>query len=184
VTLVRLVRHGRAAAGWNVDPDPPLDELGLSQATAVGAVLAALSPADVVTSPLRRCRETSAPLCSAWGVEARVVDAVAEIPSPEGVAMADRVAWLREVMTGKWSSLGDRYTGYRNAVVAAVRAMPTDTVVFSHFVAINAVIGAATGDDRMVIRSLDNCSVTVVEIAADGSLRLVEGGHEADTLIR
>ena len=53
----------------------------------------------------------------------------------------------------------------------------------SHFVAINAVIGACLGDDRLVIRSLDNTSVTVVETTA-GGLVLVEAGHEADTLIR
>ena len=57
------------------------------------------------------------------------------------------------------------------------------TVVVSHFVAINAVIGAATADDRVVIRSLDNTSVTVVDVDG-GAVRLVEGGHEADTLIR
>ena len=55
--------------------------------------------------------------------------------------------------------------------------------MFSHFVAINAAIGAAIGDDRLVIRSLDNCSVTVIDVV-DGRLHLVEGGHEADTLIR
>ena len=44
-------------------------------------------------------------------------------------------------------------------------------------------IGVAIGDDRLVIRSLDNCSVTVMDVE-DGRLRLVEGGHEADTLIR
>ena len=58
-----------------------------------------------------------------------------------------------------------------------------DTVVVSHFVAINAVIGACIGDDRLVIRSLDNTSVTVVETSDDGMV-LVRGGHEADTLIR
>ncbi|MFM7687657.1 MAG: histidine phosphatase family protein, partial [Actinomycetota bacterium] len=79
--------------------------------------------------------------------------------------------------------LGARYTAYRDGVVAALAALEHDAVVFSHFVAINAVIGAAIGDDRLVIRSLDNCSVTVVEMIG-GSLRLVEGGHEADTLIR
>jgi hypothetical protein len=30
---------------------------------------------------------------------------------------------------------------------------------------------------------LDNCSITVVDVV-DGRLILVEGGHEADTLIR
>lgn len=42
---------------------------------------------------------------------------------------------------------------------------------------------ASLADDRLVIRSLDNCSVISV-VAADGALRLVEGGREADTLIR
>jgi broad specificity phosphatase PhoE len=55
--------------------------------------------------------------------------------------------------------------------------------VFSHFIAINAVIGACLGDDRLVVRRLDNTSVTVVEVD-DGTVRLIEAGHEADTLIR
>ena len=86
-------------------------------------------------------------------------------------------------MAGEWAELGARYTAYRDRVVAAVAAIGTDTVVVSHFVAINAVIGACLGDDRLVIRSLDNTSVTVVETTPDG-LVLVEAGHEADTLIR
>ncbi len=64
-----------------------------------------------------------------------------------------------------------------------VAALAADTVVVSHFVAINAVIGACVGDDRVVIRSLDNASITVVDTAG-GRLSLVAGGHEADTLIR
>lgn len=122
-------------------------------------------------------------LASAWGVDVVTEPAVAEIPSPEAVPMGQRVAWLRAAMAGRWSELGDRYTQYRDGVVAALMAAPTDTVVFSHFVAINAVIGAATGDDRLLIRSLDNCSVTVVECDR-GELSLIEGGAEADTLIR
>ena len=97
--------------------------------------------------------------------------------------MGERVAWLREAMAGEWAALGDRYTTYRDRVADHVAAIPTDTVVVSHFVAINAVIGACLGDDRLVIRSLDNTSVTLVETTPRG-LVLVEAGHEADTLIR
>ena len=50
------------------------------------------------------------------------------------------------------------------------------TSCLSHFVAINAVIGACTGDDRLVIRRLDNCSVTVVDVV-DGQLTLIEWGR-------
>lgn len=180
---IRLVRHGRAAAGWDRDRDPDLDDLGRSQASTVADRLAPLGPLDVVTSPLLRCRSTAAPLAERWSVHVRVEPRVAEIPSPAGVAMSDRVAWLRDAMAGTWTELGERYTAYRDDVVAAVVALEHDSVVFSHFVAINTVIGACLGDDRLVIRRLDNTSVTVVEVGPAG-LRLVEGGHEADTLIR
>ena len=97
--------------------------------------------------------------------------------------MGERVPWLREVMTGSWSDLGGDYVAYRDAVVVFVMSLGADTLVTSHFVAINAVIGACLGDDRLVIRSLDNASTTVVDTTG-GRLHLVAGGHEADTLIR
>jgi broad specificity phosphatase PhoE len=177
------VRHGRAAAGWDTDPDPGLDALGLRQATEVAARLAPLGPLPIVTSPLRRCRETAAPLATQWDIEVKIEPGVAEIPSPEGVAMADRTDWLRVAMRGAWRDLGSRYTAYRDHVVSSLVDLEADSVVFSHFIAINAAIGSALADDRLVVSSLDNCSVTVVDVL-DGSLQLVESGHEADTLIR
>lgn len=183
---VHLVRHGRASAGWDRDPDPGLDAIGEDQAVRVAERLAPLAEAGripVITSPLRRCRQTAAPLARRWGVTPTVEDAVAEIPSPVGVPMADRVEWLREAMGGTWTELGDRYLAYRDDVVAFVLSRAQDTVVFSHFIAINAVLGACLGDDRVVIRRLDNTSITVVDVDA-GTIRLVEPGHEADTLIR
>jgi len=140
-------------------------------------------PPRLVTSPMRRCRETAAPLAARWRVTAQVEPRVTEIPSPEGYGIGPRVPWLREAMKSTWNALGPRYTYYRDAITAHVAARRDDTVIVSHFVAINVVIGACTGDDRVVIRSLDNTSVTVVETSPAG-MRLVTGGHEADTLIR
>lgn len=183
MTRIRLVRHGRASAGWDRDPDPGLDDHGRAQAEQVATVLAPLGPLPILTSPLRRCRETAQPLAALWGADAAVTPAVAEIPSPPGVPMEERVDWLRAAMRGTWTELGSRYTDFRDGVADALLWLPDDAVVFSHFVAINAIIGVASGDDRLVIRSLDNCSVTVVDVE-DGALHLVEGGREADTLIR
>jgi broad specificity phosphatase PhoE len=102
--------------------------------------------------------------------------------------MGDRVTWLRRAMQGTWAELiardGDDYRQFRDTLLAWARSVRRDTIAFSHFVAINALIGAAIGDDRLVIRSVDNASVTVLEVGADGSLVLVEGGAEANTLIR
>jgi broad specificity phosphatase PhoE len=186
MAVIRLVRHGRAHAGWDRHEDPGLDEVGVAQAAAVCEQLAPLGagrPLPIVTSPLRRCQETAAPLAERWSVTPTVERAIAEIPSPLGVAMTDRVDWLRQAMAGTWSELGDRYLTFRDGVLAFVTSRAEDTVVFSHFIAINAVLGACLDDDRVVIRRLDNTSVTIVEVSA-GSVSLVEGGHEADTLIR
>ena len=148
----------------------------------LGPLAGPTTPA-LLASPMRRCRETAAPLADRWGVTPVVEPLVSEIPSPKGVAFGDRVPWLQRAMTGTWTDLGPRYTAYRDAVAAFVASRSEDTVIVSHFVAINAVIGACTSDDRVVIRRLDNTSVTVVETSDDG-LVLVQGGHEADTLIR
>jgi broad specificity phosphatase PhoE len=177
-----LVRHGRAAAGWEED-DPGLDDLGRAQADAVAERLEPLGPLAVVTSPLRRAQQTAAPTAARWDTVARIAPAVRELPSPDGVATPERSEWLRSVMGGMWSALGPRYVHYRDDVVAFLRSLASDTVVFSHFVAINAAIGAAIGDDRMVILALDNASVTTIDADAKG-LTFVEGGDEADTLIR
>lgn len=191
-----LVRHGRAAAGWDTAMDPPLDDLGREQAAATASRLAvrlqdskwSFADLAVVTSPLLRCRQTAEEYERVTGIAARIEPRIAEIPSPSGVDMADRVTWLRRAMQGTWAELirrdGDAYARFRDELLAWAGAVRRDTVAFSHFVAINAIIGAAVADDRLVIRSVDNASVTVIGVDASGSLTLLEGGAEANTLIR
>ena len=67
---------------------------------------------------------------------------------------------------------------------AGVSVANVGNFVHGTTLAINAVIGGVLGDDRLVIRSLDNCSTTIFERDTAGNLSLVQGGHEADTLIR
>ena len=183
MTFLYLVRHGRAAAGWDDDADPGLDDVGRAQAARAASDLAKLGPLALMTSPLRRARETAEAFERAWSTTAVVEPRVGEIASPEGIAFGARVPWLRAAMAGTWEALGSRYGAWRAAVIASLVARSVDTVITSHFVAINAAIGAALGDDRVVIASLDNASVTVIEVVA-GRLVLRRLGHEADTLIR
>ena len=99
MTIIHLVRHGRAAAGWDTDPDPDLDEVGRDQAVdAVEALIARQGGSEptrtVVSSPLLRCRSTASYYATRVGADVRIEPRVAEIPSPEGVAMGERVGWL------------------------------------------------------------------------------------------
>jgi broad specificity phosphatase PhoE len=176
-----LVRHGQAAAGFAEALDPPLDSTGCAQAEALAARLAPLGPLDIVASPLRRTRETAAPLEQRWGRMARIEPAVSEIPSPM-TDPARRGEWLRGVMASRWAEVPVALRDWRQAVVDALVALPAPTVVVSHYVAINVAVGAALGEARIIHFAPDSCSVTVLEVD-DGALRLVERGAEAVTRV-
>ncbi len=184
---IALVRHGRASAGWDTAVDPGLDDLGRKQADEAAKKLDLIfagQQVEIVSSPLLRCQQTAKPFADMRKTPMRVCAEVAEIPSPSGVEMSARVDWLRTAMQGTWADLGGEYVEFRDLVIKFVRSRETNTVIFSHFVAINAVIGALVGEDRLVICSLDNCSVTLLERDADGNLSIAQTGREADTLIR
>ena len=184
MTRLVLVRHGHASGGWDDDLDPGLDDVGRAEAEAMAERVAVLGPLPILVSPRRRCRETAAPLERRWSTTATVDAAVDEIPSPPGVPMQERTSWLHTAMAGTWADLEPEYSGWRDAVVARMLAIETDAVIVSHFVAINAAIGAATGSDQIVIAAVGNCSQTVMDVV-DGRLVLVEQGFEApDTLVR
>src|SRR3990167_1019379 len=176
-----LVRHGRAAASFAEARDPVLAPEGRAQAEALAGRPPPPGPLPIVTSPLRRTRETAAPLERRWGRAARVEPAVAEIPACEP-DLARRGEGLRGIMTARWSALEADLAAWRGAVLAALGAIPETTVVVTHFVAINVAVGAALGDDRLLVFSPDHCSVTVLEVEAAG-LRLVERGAEGATRV-
>ncbi len=97
--------------------------------------------------------------------------------------MADRGEWLRAAMRGNWMDLAASHRAYRDELVQFARTTKGPAVLFTHFVAINALIGHVLGIDDVLTRTLDNCSVTVFSHTSDGSLRLIDFGNEADTLV-
>jgi broad specificity phosphatase PhoE len=183
-----VVRHGKPAAAWGeADDDPGLDETGRGQAVAVAERLMALPeherPTAVVSSPLRRCRETAQPLADRLGVDVSIEPAVGEIPTPAGLAASERPAWLRGAFGGTWSAIiGDiDYDQWRHKTHEAVTTM-AGTAVFSHFVAINGLVSVLRDDDRVIGFRPDHTSVTTLD--SDGAvLTLVDLGAEAVTSV-
>jgi len=88
---VLLLRHGRTS--WNHQrrfqgqADPPLDEVGLSQAYEVASLVAALRPGLIVSSDAMRAMQTALPIGEVTGLTVR----------PE--------ARLRERSLGHWEGL-------------------------------------------------------------------------------
>ncbi len=76
-----LVRHGSAGVRDDADPhddDRPLDETGHLQAERLADWLRHEGPTAVISSPLRRCRQTVEPLAKVLGVEVAVEERLAE----------------------------------------------------------------------------------------------------------
>jgi broad specificity phosphatase PhoE len=181
-----MIRHGRPASTWGGDDlDPGLDEAGKVQAEQAAEALLAMPdrPGRVVSSPLRRCRETAEPFARALGVPIEIDERVGEIPTPSTLAHEERPGWLRTAFGGLWSEIeGDLdYDVWRNEVARAVAAHE-GAAVFSHYVAINAAVSTALGEERVMGFRPDHCSITIFE-PGDGGLILIEKGREAATQV-
>lgn len=182
-----LVRHARPSAGWGQDPDPGIDSTGVEQARIAASELAALlSPTPILSSPMRRCRETSAPLEQLWQQGAKVFAPVAEIPSPP-LDNAARREWLNRGMLGTWGELqaaspagSPDYLAWRGQLLDSLQSLDTDTVIYTHYIAINAVVAAAKAVDHVVFFRPDHASITVIETGR-GGFELLSLGREAET---
>ena len=179
-----LVRHAKPASTYGDSVDPGLDETGRTQAVQAAAELKQLPhPLPVYTSPLRRCRETALPLAETWGVQPIVFPEIGEIPSPP-LGLKERQEWLRQAMASDWAHLQSSaptgspdYGAWRESLLAAVRAMAGDAVIFSHFIAINVVIGAAKQSEQVISFRPDHASITAIEVR-DGTIAIKALGRE------
>jgi len=111
-----FVRHAepvRTLAGTSDGPaDPGLTKLGFEQAERLAAWLACEPVDAVVSSPMRRARETAAPLAAALGLDVEIVDGLVEydatsadyIPMDELKASGDP-RWLA-MAEGRWEEFG------------------------------------------------------------------------------
>ena len=184
-----LIRHARPAASWGEEADPGLDATGQEQAIAAAQTLEqTLDRMPIYTSPLRRCRETAHPLALLWQQSAEVFQAVAELPSPP-IDLRARQEWLKRVMLGTWREVNDLappgspdYLAWRQTLLHSLARIPRDSVIFSHFIAINVVVGAAHSREDVVCFRPDHASITCVEVASD-SLQIVELGRQTDTTV-
>jgi len=178
--MIYLVRHGEAAAGWGQHPDPGLSEKGQAQAEAVALALQDNDIQHALTSPMQRCQETAASFASSSSLQLTIEPRVTEIPTPPNIE--DRVTWLRNLMSGNWSDTPDLIQNWRDTLIKTISTLPENTVVFSHFIAINAIVGQLEGSDTVTVFRPDHCSVTQVQPTKSG-LKLITRGEEAGTKV-
>lgn len=177
---IYMVRHGRAAAGAE-DLDPGLDDVGHQQARLAADALAPKPLGVFVVSPMRRCRETMAPLATTLGVEPQVREEVSEVFDPAMPAEHRRVM-IGPFMQSTWGAQPGELRAWRRRCIDAVLDLARraddaghDLVIVSHYIAISAVVGEALDDDRVVPVPIANASISSFELR-DGTFDLVAAG--------
>ena len=193
-----MVRHAepiRVDAGDVAGPaDPGLSDRGLAQAERLAAWLAGEHIDAVVTSPLRRARETAAPVAAAIGLEAEVDPGISEYDAASGeyipieeLRAAKDERWYATI-EGRWADVGgvdprafqrqvvpamdaiiDRYPGARVAVIA-------------HGGVINVFLASVLDLDRLLWFHPDYTSISRVLAARDG-VRSVGSVNETAHLV-
>ncbi len=178
--MIYLVRHGEAAAGWGDHPDPGLSDKGWIQAEAVAIRLNALDFSTAITSPMTRCQETASAYAEVSGKTLTIEPSVTEIPTPTDVG--DRRIWLRDLMAGQWADTPNLVKTWHENLLKTISGLPDNTVVFSHFIAINAVVGHLSGASAVTVFRPNYCSLTSLE-KTDSGLNLIERGESLDTRV-
>jgi broad specificity phosphatase PhoE len=80
-------------------------------------------------------------------------------------------------MQGSWAD-APGLDPWRRGVIDALARIQEDSVVVTHFVAINVAVGHALGDDRVLACQPQNCSCTVLDVDGD-HVNVVALGEQA-----
>jgi probable phosphoglycerate mutase len=177
------VRHGEAAASWGQSADPGLSELGHSQAAEAARALEVQlggAPVTLISSPLLRAQETAVPLAAALQCDVLIDERFREIPSP--VPLAERQDWLRGFMREQWPDQPDSLKAWRQNMLTAIESLESTTVVFTHFLVINALVGWYEQRKETLVFWPDNASVTALN-GPDGATWVVTRGQQMQTTV-
>jgi probable phosphoglycerate mutase len=193
-----LLRHGETLLtpskrfSGSGGSDPELSAVGRSQAEAAATALAARGIIqEIVSSPLRRCRETAGAVAARMGLEVRIEDGLRETDfgAWEGMSFAevreqypdDLDAWLASpsaVPSGggeSFTAVGRRVAASRDRLLAAY---PGRTVLLvTHVTPVKTLVRLALGapPESLFRMELSAASLSEVAYYADGnaSLRLL-----------
>jgi probable phosphoglycerate mutase len=193
-----LVRHAepvRVAAGEVAGPaDPGLTSRGAEQARRLASWLAAEGVDAIVTSPLRRARETAAPLAAATGLEPTIVDGISEydahsdeyIPIEELRELKDE-RW-QATIEGRWADVGgvDPKT-FQAQVVPSIDELiagnPGKRVVaVAHGGVVNVYLAHVLGIQRLLWFHPEYTSISRVHASREGA-RSVASVNEVAHLV-
>jgi broad specificity phosphatase PhoE len=190
--VIAFVRHGQTALNregrLQGRLDPPLSEVGVEQAAALGRAFLNADIAHVVTSPLRRARDTAAAIASLHDLDVETDDRLIELDYGDwdGIAMG-------EVPAAQWAAWrddpafappgGERLVDVTKRIASFLDDRNADglTIAVTHVSPIKAAICLALGvDERASWRmQLGVAAISRIGFRVDGSHYLASFNEQA-----
>tara|TARA_B100001996_G_scaffold260920_1_gene203214 strand:+ start:351 stop:929 length:579 start_codon:yes stop_codon:yes gene_type:complete len=188
---IYLIRHGEALDGWT-SLDPKLSDKGKEQAKSLRTFVANknLKNIEVISSPLLRCIETCEIALNKSNEGIKIDQNFSELPSPVK-DLNSRVDWLKKVLPLTWEELENNkesklsnidYSKWRKNIITEVLSTKVETIIFTHFVVINSIVGSILGSNKVVNFYPNNCSITQLAIQ-NNKLGIIELGESQSTKV-
>ena len=187
--MIAFVRHGQTAANRDGQlqgrADPPLTELGETQAAAAAAALAGEPVARVVASPLQRAVATAQAIAAPHGLAVDVDDRLIELDYGEWDARG-----LRDVTADDWAAWradvhfappgGESLVAVTTRVVGFCEQQPGDefVVAVSHVSPIKAAVCWALGVDERASWRMHLDLATITRIGRRGEAAYLASYNE------
>jgi broad specificity phosphatase PhoE len=182
ISLIFL-RHGEAAESWGEHPDPGLSDNGISQSKKLTSNLSLQSLEDFifVSSPKSRAQMTAAPLIEKYKKNLLIDNIFSEIPSSKVIA-SEKKEWLKKIMTMNIDMLPQEVSDWRNNIITKTLSYSNNTIIFTHFMVINAIVSGLIERSEILCFYPDYTSITQITLQNNKAIN-ISLGDEKKTII-
>jgi broad specificity phosphatase PhoE len=96
--------------------------------------------------------------------------------------MSERPSWLREMFSKDVDQFEKPQADWRDKIINVTHSFKSPTLIFSHFMVINVLVGYLQKSKKIVTFYPDNCSVTKMSLN-QGMLSLEEIGSSQESVV-
>ena len=178
-----LVRHGEASASWSEDPDPGLSKNGINQAKILceDESLKNLQDFKFISSPRQRAQETSSFLSNKLNKVIEINNVFDEIPA-KGVLLKDKMDWLKGIASMPIRDLPISVQEWNGRIIDTILSINQDSIIFTHFMVMNAVVTYAKQFSKLVNIRPDYISIIKIKVK-DSQIISLKVGDQKKTKI-
>tara|TARA_B100000963_G_scaffold204970_1_gene178432 strand:+ start:524 stop:1087 length:564 start_codon:yes stop_codon:yes gene_type:complete len=168
---VIFIRHAEASNSWGNHPDPGLSDNGKNQSKELinHPELIELDDYSFISSPKLRAIETAKPLSEKFKKELIIENIFTEIPSLN-IEPDKKQEWLKNILQMNKNDLPENITKWKDNIISKTKAFSQDSVVFTHFIVINALLSELNSETKLLYFYPDYTSIVKITIE-DGEFR-------------